>query len=727
MQIKCLLQVVLALSLHIHSKAQGVIGGHSCLRSRTADGGQTRVTFLREDASGVRSLYLSLWSEDTRLVTCEVNANPLVTETYRTRCYRSGTQGQEITPRFNISMLLAPDAPCALASSIVPKYTRRTRREVTVEKVRRKRAWIFPGTLWCGTGSKAAGYEQLGMFESADRCCREHDHCLHVILSFTVNYGVFNSNLFTVSHCDCDRRFRQCLLGVNDTISSMVGYSFFNILRVPCFKIKQKRQCTEMYWCKGAKKAPYAVFKSPLPYTSDVTSKHSDKADSNMLTGSEGQHVTESFVINPLRKSPKGKHKCSARGDTLYLRRTKGKGCKRHMKLYTAEASQMPPMSRAHTTTPSTKMGLLNASKSSALTLNKKGVGQKKSSRKSAYPKLRSQVPLQVITSSYPPLTSTIQSTPSSTQKPTVQLHLPMSTTTVTNTAISGKKVPKQSHCCGFRVPLRGDTFQPHCKGCLEQKTISHKTTVTPSTTTYGLPLKVTTDRTLRLKKTTERPGQDSSKRLWSTTTSTTAVTTKLKIAASVHKDGKPQKQMDSPLLQKHTSQEPMGSTRSQNRNAERSLKLNIAFHNVTDNQLPCGSLKHLDECKYKIRPLKKKYDLQNNESKTAYHCDCTSRLAVQIESFKQPSIVPTLLMDFVSQYCFKLPKEKKCHRRKSCSGGFTTASDLLQALEMMEEKDAAEVRNSGNDRRRGIPARLYKRCLRLEREADVMVQLTGF
>lgn len=39
--------------------------------------------------------------------------------------------------------------------------------------------------------------------------------------------------------------------------------------------------------------------------------------------------------------------------------------------------------------------------------------------------------------------------------------------------------------------------------------------------------------------------------------------------------------------------------------------------------------------------------------------------LALQIESFKQPSIVPTLLMDFVSQYCFKLPKEKECDSRK--------------------------------------------------------------
>lgn len=46
-----------------------------------------------------------------------------------------------------------------------------------------------------------------GMFESADRCCREHDHCQHNIPAFTVNYGVFNPKFFTVSHCDCDQRW----------------------------------------------------------------------------------------------------------------------------------------------------------------------------------------------------------------------------------------------------------------------------------------------------------------------------------------------------------------------------------------------------------------------------------------------------------------------------------------------------------------------------------------
>ncbi len=163
MQSRCLLQVLFALTSLILSEARDVIGsGHSCLRSSPADDGQTRVTFLREDAAGVRSLHITLWSEDTRLVTCEVNTDPLAAERYRALCDRSGTQGQDITRRVNISALLAPDAPCALAPSSAPKLTMRTSGDGTEAKARRKRAWIFPGTLWCGTGSKAVGYEQLG-------------------------------------------------------------------------------------------------------------------------------------------------------------------------------------------------------------------------------------------------------------------------------------------------------------------------------------------------------------------------------------------------------------------------------------------------------------------------------------------------------------------------------------------------------------------------------------
>lgn len=142
------------------SKAQKMNrSGLSCLRLSPADDGLTRITFL-VDVAGVRSLYVSRWSEHQRLETCERMNDPVLTERYVSSCNRSDTQEQEIIQRFNISLLLAPDAPCALVSSSAPKSGN------AAGKVRRKR-WIFPGTLWCGSGSRATRYEQLGEYSES--------------------------------------------------------------------------------------------------------------------------------------------------------------------------------------------------------------------------------------------------------------------------------------------------------------------------------------------------------------------------------------------------------------------------------------------------------------------------------------------------------------------------------------------------------------------------------
>uniref|UniRef100_A0A673C3S1 phospholipase A2 n=1 Tax=Sphaeramia orbicularis TaxID=375764 RepID=A0A673C3S1_9TELE len=383
--IRCAFQFVFTSLWLILLKVQDVVGSdHLCLRSSPAEDRQTRVTFLRQNA-GVRSLYLTVWSEDLRLVTCEINTNPLVTGSYDTFCKSSSSESQEINQRFNISIVLSPDAPCTPDAPSAQKFTK----SAGEGKVRRKRSWIFPGTLWCGHGSRAGGYDQLGMFEAADRCCREHDHCNHIIPGMTVNYGVFNPNFYTVSHCDCDQRFRQCLLSVNDTISSMVGYSYFNILRVPCFELKRRRQCTKMYWwgkCKVTKEAAYATFKNSRPYNkSDIETKFEDKARISNTTSSKGQHVTESPVTKAPRKFPRDERRCVTkdppRGDTFVDRR-RGKGCKRRRKLSTVVSSQKPPLSSLHTVTPTVTTHVSNATISDKLVLNKKKRVKNKSNRK---------------------------------------------------------------------------------------------------------------------------------------------------------------------------------------------------------------------------------------------------------------------------------------------------------------------------------------------------------
>lgn len=158
-----LLSVVLILSLLTLPNALG----HFCHRTSSAGERHTRLTFLREMTVGVISLYLSVWSEDVQLISCAINDDPVVTGDYLAFCRKTAIRGQAIH-RFNISMLLTPASPCALNSTGGLKFAERTKRDVSdlshqkSEVKSRKKRWTFPGTLWCGTGSKAIGYEQLG-------------------------------------------------------------------------------------------------------------------------------------------------------------------------------------------------------------------------------------------------------------------------------------------------------------------------------------------------------------------------------------------------------------------------------------------------------------------------------------------------------------------------------------------------------------------------------------
>ncbi|KFV85167.1 Group 3 secretory phospholipase A2, partial [Struthio camelus australis] len=93
-----------------------------------------------------------------------------------------------------------------------------------------------------------------GLFRGPDRCCREHDQCEVQIAALEFNYGIRNYRLHTVSHCDCDARFRQCLLDLNDTISNIIGITFFNLLEVPCFVLEESEECVQWHWWGGCER-----------------------------------------------------------------------------------------------------------------------------------------------------------------------------------------------------------------------------------------------------------------------------------------------------------------------------------------------------------------------------------------------------------------------------------------------------------------------------------------
>lgn len=39
-----------------------------------------------------------------------------------------------------------------------------------------------------------------------------------------------------------------------------------------------------------------------------------------------------------------------------------------------------------------------------------------------------------------------------------------------------------------------------------------------------------------------------------------------------------------------------------------------------------CDVMRHLDDCKHRIRPMEKLYGYHNTERTTIYHCDCIHR-----------------------------------------------------------------------------------------------------
>ncbi|XP_036835693.1 group 3 secretory phospholipase A2 isoform X2 [Oncorhynchus mykiss] len=693
---KRLLQFVLCLSLlsllsaHDVKMSAGTDAQNAnfCHRTSFTGLGHTRLSFLRNMVgTHTLMLYVSEWSEK-QLVKCSINNDPVATASYLFRCHQTRPESLVELSLFNIRALLSPDNLCPL--SPVDGFIKQTKnypleqQHISGAKSRRKRAWVFPGTLWCGTGSKAIDYKQL------------------------VNYGVFNPNFFTISHCDCDKRFRQCLQRVNDTISNMVGFSFFNLLKMPCFEFTPRSQCTELNWwgmCKVAKVAPYAVFKNPKDYTINrTTSKHGGSSDPQTSAGTGENLVTVRPLSSPTRLVPKGNRpklfspsrdcvtRGPPRGDTFQIKHRKG--CSRGKKTFTTQtttsqtqtsttstsgmqttASLIPrSASQKQKTTPTTQR---TASKMISTTsqVKMKTATQKTGSRTEKTISHQNQATTKKKTRSRQRTTSTPKPSPH-----------PQTTTLTTTTLIpKSPKLPKvlrKLHHCG---PPRGDTFQPRRwrgergKACLEQITKTPTTISSANKTASPTQRRISqTQRTMPSNKRTTSATAMTSSTLWKNTITKRTASSKLRTT---------------PLIQTPTESAPSMTT---------------------DNMLLCGTLKHLDECKYKIPPLEKRYDLHNMGSKTVYHCDCTHRLADQIRHLEKTTILQSLLQDFVSLSCFNVPSVQDCHGGKSCTAGFSQATDLIQVLKSMEERGRLNAQSTSKDSKRGTPIRLYKRCLRI-------------
>nr|XP_008193524.2 PREDICTED: phospholipase A2C isoform X1 [Tribolium castaneum] len=95
---------------------------------------------------------------------------------------------------------------------------------------------IYPGTKWCGDGNISKSYDDLGKFADTDKCCREHDMCPINIDAGATKYDLVNTGLFTRSHCDCDKKFYDCLKEAGGVVAESIGFTYFTVLGPQCFK-----------------------------------------------------------------------------------------------------------------------------------------------------------------------------------------------------------------------------------------------------------------------------------------------------------------------------------------------------------------------------------------------------------------------------------------------------------------------------------------------------------
>ncbi|KAM4797235.1 protein PROCA1 [Rhinophrynus dorsalis] len=225
-----------------------VVLGHPWEENRLGGQGCTMLTtqgqHTQYQVTDGKELVTSTWDNKRQLVSCSVDEKGV--SNFLSLCR---PEKQEDVGRSGYGGFLEAKLVCEMFQHSDPS---RSEAEERVHRV--KRGFTYPGTLWCGAGHSASSYEDLGEHKETDSCCRTHDHCAHVVHPFAYRYGYRNFLWHTVSHCQCDTKFKECLRKVNDTSSRVVGQAFFNVIKVPCFEFAYKDQCVERYWYGWCKK-----------------------------------------------------------------------------------------------------------------------------------------------------------------------------------------------------------------------------------------------------------------------------------------------------------------------------------------------------------------------------------------------------------------------------------------------------------------------------------------
>jgi len=128
--------------------------------------------------------------------------------------------------------------------------------------------FIWQGTHWCGIRKKDIQSHSVLNISVTDKCCKDHDSCPHYISRWSTKYNLFNWRLYTISECSCDEKFKRCLEQDDSVMSKDIKRIYFDMLQVPCFKLKMKpeKACVAWHWylkCKTYREwmEPYAAIK----------------------------------------------------------------------------------------------------------------------------------------------------------------------------------------------------------------------------------------------------------------------------------------------------------------------------------------------------------------------------------------------------------------------------------------------------------------------------------
>ncbi|KAM3825973.1 group 3 secretory phospholipase A2 [Vipera latastei] len=273
---RLLLPALLALGLALPCARAAWTEANTACATRASGGRSRLLSFLWLRPDGAPPLLVqSLWERrGGQLLECAWRAEPALTRRYLQLCapgrLREPLLRASWGPRLRreLAVLEARRDGCKGAPPAAASRQPAGGREAQA-RPRSRRGLTVPGTLWCGAGHSAKQPSELGVFQGPDVCCREHDTCDAHISALGFKYGIRNYHLHTISHCNCDNRFRDCLRNLNDTISNFIGNSFFNLLEVPCFYLKESEDCLEWHWWGGCKKyglMPLAQLVDPSPY-----------------------------------------------------------------------------------------------------------------------------------------------------------------------------------------------------------------------------------------------------------------------------------------------------------------------------------------------------------------------------------------------------------------------------------------------------------------------------